>query len=189
MTDTDIDLKNYELTLQDIGGITISGTNYKINGGRKVSLETDSITIDFPTRVSVRPRSNRELTSTINYTSMLGQHICAGIEPIKIIVSGKMWGDDLSHPSNVGFKPIDMQILNDIRTYNHKLYLRDYQGTSTSIATPIFSMCGKADLLGNVPYTTSGMPVVVTDITNIRRGVDSERGLYITYKIEMEEDR
>lgn len=189
MVETNLNSKDYELTLQDRDGITISGTAYLINGGRKISLEADSVVIDLPTVVTVRPRSNRELTGTMNYTSLLGQHTCAGINPIKITVSGKMWADDGSHPRNSDYKPIDIQMLNDIRVYNHKLYLKDYQGGSTTIATPIWSMCTRADLLGNVPYTANGFPVVVTGISNIKRGVDSERGLYTSYKIEMEEDR
>lgn len=189
MTDTDTNPKNYEVTLQDINGITISGTNYKINGGRKVSLEADSVVIEFPMRVATRPRSNRELVSTTQYTSLLGQHTYAGIDPIKITIKGKMWADESSQPRDCDFKPMTLQMLNDIRVYNHKLFIQDYHGTSTSIVTPIFSMCGKQDLLGNVPYTTSGIPVAVTEINGVNRGTDSERGLFMTYNLTLEEDR
>lgn len=187
--DSDLNEKNYDVTLQDVNGITIDGVNYKINGGRKFSLEADNLTVELPTKVAVRPRSNRELTSTTQYKDLLGHHICAGIEAVTIRLSGKMWADDLGHPRESQFAPITMQLLNDIRIYNHQMFLQDYHGVVTNVATPIYSLCNKTDLLGNTLYDSKGLPVVVTKISNIKRGVDSERGMYITYTLELEEDR
>jgi hypothetical protein len=189
MVDSDLVKENFVITLKDVDGITISGTVYKINSGNAISLEEQSFTMDLPTKVTVRARNSRELTNTMNYTTLLGTHTCAGIEPIKIVIDGVIWGDEAGAPRNSKGSPMSLQLLNDIRTYNHKLYIQDYQGSSTSIVTPIYSMCNKANLLGVVPYNSTGIPVVVTDIGNIRRGTDSERGMFITYKLELEEDR
>ena len=71
MTETDTNLDNYAITLQDRDGITLSGTNYKINSGVKFALEETGFQMSLPTKVSVRSRSNRELTNTVGYTTLL----------------------------------------------------------------------------------------------------------------------
>lgn len=181
---------NYIITLQDVDGITIGTTNYKINSGNKMSLEVNSFDVQLPTMVDIRQRNNRSLTETMNYTSLIAEHSFAGPANIKINLKGIIWADELERPRNSVGKPIDLIDLQNIRIFNHKLYLKDYQGNTTTVLTPINVLCVKADLLGNTAgTTTTGFPVVVTNISNIRRGVDSERGVFMTYNIDLEEER
>jgi len=186
---SDIIKDNYAVTLQDVDGITISGSNYKINSGNKISFEMTNFTMQMPVKVTYRPRTNIEYSSTMNYTTLIGSHTNSGIENIKVSISGIIWADELEKPRNNIGSPIDVKIINDLRVFNHKLYLQDYHGNSTTIASPIWSLCNKTDLLGNTVGVSTGLPVVITNISNVRRGNDTDRGLYITYTIELEEDR
>jgi hypothetical protein len=181
--------ENYAVTLQDINGITISGTNYKINSGNKISLDVTKFSMELPTVVNFRQRNNRALTSATEYSDLISEHTFSGIENLKIVISGILWFDTIDSPNNGKGSPLTLQILNDIRVFNHTLYLKDYQGSSTSVVTPIQSLCTKADLLSNTVGTVNGLPVVVTKISNINRGNDDIRGAFITYTLELEEDK
>ena len=189
MSESDTNEKNYVVTLQDVDGITISGSTYKFNSGEKISLEVKDIIYEYPTLVDIRNRTNRELDSSTTYSSLLGKHIAAGIKPIKVKINGVIWADDLETTRDSGFKPIEMIDLFNFRLYNHKIYLKDYQGSSTNVQTPIYSIENKTDLLGNTIYSSNGLPVVVTQINNIRRGTNSLKGNFISYSIDLEEDR
>ena len=187
---SDSDLSKYTITLQDVDGITIGGTNYKINSGNKISLGEKRFTMELPTIVNYRNRNNKEYSTTMAYSTLIGEHTFNGINNLKMRLDGIIWFDENDTPRNSIGTPVSIKLLNDIRVFNHKLYLQDYQGTSTSVVTPIYSLCKKPDLLGNyVGNTTYGLPVVVTEINNISRGSDTLRGEYITYTLELEEDR
>ena len=181
---------NYAITLQDVDGITIDSTNYKINSGTKISLEVTKFNMDLPTSTTFRERNNKEYSTTMNYTSLIGEHTFSGIKNIKFNIDGVIWFEALDSPRNSVGTPMNINLLNDMRVYNHKMYIKDYHGSSTTISTPIFSLCQNADLLGKkVGTTTNGIPVVITNISNINRGNDSQLGQFITYRIELEEDR
>lgn len=180
---------NYAITLQDVDGITIGGTNYKINNGVKISLEVTRFNMDLPTMVTMRERNNKEYSTTMNYTSLIAEHTFSGIKNLRVNIDGVIWFENIDSPRNNIGSPMTINLLNDLRIYNHKLYLQDYHGNSTTISTPVFSLCQNNDLLGKKVGVSTGIPVVVTNITNINRGNDSDKGSFITYRIELEEDR
>jgi len=182
--------ENYIITLQDIDGITIDGNNYKFNDGNKISLEVTKFTINLPTKVDLREKNNRQLSSTTAYNDLIAEHSFAGPSNISISISGVIWADELERPRNAIGKPIDIMDLQNMRVFNHRIYLKDYQASDTNVLTPIHSLITKTDLLGNtVGDSTKGFPVVVSKISNINRGNDSERGVFITYSLDLEEDK
>ena len=182
--------ENYVVTLQDTEGIVIGGTNYKINNGNKISLEVTSFQIDLPTKTDLRERNNREFSSSTNYNDLIGEHSFAGPSNIHIKISGIIWANDSERPRNAIGKPIDLIDLQNMRVFNHRIYLKDYHGTETDVLTPIHTLINNTDLLGNtIGDSTKGFPVVVSKISNIRRGNDSTKGYYITYSLDLEEDK
>jgi hypothetical protein len=182
--------ENYIITLQDVDGINIDGSNYKFNGGDKITLEVTRFIIDLPTKVDLREKNNRRLDSTMQYSDLIAEHSFAGPSNMSIKISGVIWADDLERPRNPIGKPIDIMDLHNMRVFNHRIYLKDFQSNNSNVLTPIHTLINKTDLLGNtVGDSVKGLPVVVSKISNISRGNDSEKGIFITYSLDLEEDK
>jgi hypothetical protein len=181
---------DYAITLQDIDGITISGTNYKINSGNKIAIDATSFDLDMSPNVTIRNRNNKEYTSTMAYTTLISEHTFSGINNLKINIKGIMWIDEAEAPRNKNGSPLTIKLLNDMRVYGHKLYLKDYHGTDTNNVSPIYSLCNDADMLGKyVGSSTNGLSVIIDKISSIKRGNDDERGAFITYNLDLEEEK
>ncbi len=194
-------VEDYVLTLTDHDGIELSSTTYKVNEGNAIALDCKSVKIGFGAIASSRNAPGKSFDSTSNFTSLIGEVVVAGVNNKSVDLDCVIWANTNRPSSGASGTPLTYNLLNDLVTFNHTYYLKDYTGSDSSVKTPLKSLEGTTDPVGTaLPLVqdskldsrylgSRGLPVVIKSAVDVSRGVDDVMGRFVVVKLSLIEDK
>lgn len=167
--------------IQDIDGITIDATNYKMANGAKILLPITSYPkLEFKSNLNTTTTTSKIVDGSKTYTQYLGPTKYVGPARLTIPLDIEIpLVDDVPTESQYGsgglynsnsIIPASFYLLFNMYLYNHRYYLTDISpGESRpNFDLPLNILCNRRTLAGAVGgleiFKTQGVPVIIKDI-------------------------
>jgi len=204
----DNDLGIIQIYLQDINGITVSSTNYKVANGAKIWIPVKSypiINMTYNTNPDGEP--SVVMKSTDSYMDRFGKTQYTGYNRPTIILDALLPIDEevltraeYAAVSNTSIVACNFYLLFMLGMINHRYYLTDIRpGTvKPALGLPINILTNKAapnadlrkDIFNNEIFSTSGIPVIIKSIQNqgkltINDNISKDETVVMEVKIEL----
>lgn len=200
-----LDAETVKIYLQDIDGITISGTNYKIAKGAKILIPIKQYpAISLSSNLGVDTDTSSPVTTTRNFTNILGNVSYTGFARPTITLEALLPIDEnvLSQADyfGVGSSLTSNQVvagnfylLFNMWIANHTYYLTDVdkEVSKPNLGLPLNILMKRTDIYNNTIFSSSGVPVIIRNIStsgrilNLKTGDDNKENSYVDCKIDL----
>ena len=195
----DLEEHHYGVAIQDYDGFTMSGSTRYVaydgtTRGRKILL--GKATMVWPLLTDIGQKTNLQLNSANTYSKHMPVQKHVGIKPRTFNVEcAIVQGSGLDKISQYGtpsnYTRLTIPLLLDLLYFNHRYYITDYFGTTTTTETPIYQLVNETTSLYYSMYTSQsigfrGLPVIITGVSNFR--VDPDDPGVMTCQMTFVED-
>ncbi|MDD3972423.1 MAG: hypothetical protein PHC31_10985 [Clostridia bacterium] len=167
-----------KIYLQDVDGITVNSTQYKLAQGAKIFIPLKKYPdITFKSNIGLDTDISAPIDGAKSYTETMGPVANTGFARPTIILDAIIPIDPAVSTENNYFKTpttitsaqtvcVNYYLLFLMHLHNHRLYLTDIDAGSSypNLGTPINILQNRKDYFGNNIFTTKGVPVVITNI-------------------------
>lgn len=167
-----------KIYLQDIDGITVNDTTYKLAQGAKIFFPLKKYPdITFNSNIGVETDISKPVDGEKSYTEIMGPVANTGfsrpvinldaIIPINFSVSSE--NNYFKSPTTISSTQtvcINYYLLFLMHLHNHRFYLTDIDANNSypDLGTPINILQNRKDYFGNDIFTSRGVPVVIKNI-------------------------
>ena len=204
----DNDFGYIQMYLQDINGITVSSTNYKVANGAKIWIPVKSYPIiNMTQNINSDGEPSVVMKSTDSYMDRFGKVQYTGYNRPTITLDALIPIDEevltraqYAAVANTSIVSCNFYLLFMLGLINHRYYLTDIRpGTvKPALGLPINILTNKAapyadlrnDIFGNEIFSTNGVPVIIKSIQNkgkliLNDNISADETVVMEVKIEL----